>query len=491
MNWLNRKHLLKLALIFFGLIYCSISLVNHYCFRTYAWDLGLFNNSVYDYSYFRFNDCMLLLPAHEHFKNYLADHFSIFPMLVSPLMWLFGSYTLLIVQITGILFGGIGIYRVVKLRFEESTYLPLLAIIHFFTIWGIYSALSFDYHDNVMAAMFVPWLFYFFTQKKFGMALLFFLLILSCKENMALWAGFISLGLLAMFWKDISQRKAAAVFALFSFIYFALVIKVLIPSLNIEKGNEYFHFNYNALGKNFSEAFVTIFTKPVYTIKLLFLNQYSDRGVDDLKLNLHYLVLLSGGAFLIYKPQFLIMLIPIFAQKLFNNEWPKWGPGGQYSIEFVPILTMAFFYSINPAIHIFISRIVAVLGICLSIIATMKVMDGYGDPYCPKDRIRFYKMEHYSRNFNVREVHRKLQLIPKDAFVSAQTSLVPHLALRDTIYQFPYIGSANYIALLKQDANKYPLGGEDFIKQINQLKKSPEWETVSEDSNVLIFRKRD
>ena len=65
-----------------------------------------------------------------------------------------------------------------KLRFPENKYLPFLAVVHFFSMWGIYSALSYDYHDNVMAAMFVPWLFYFFVEKKFGHAALFLLALL-------------------------------------------------------------------------------------------------------------------------------------------------------------------------------------------------------------------------------------------------------------------------------------------------------------------------
>ena len=87
-------------------------------------------------------------------------------------------------------------------------------------------------------------------------------------------------------------------------------------------------------------------------------------------------------------------------------------------------------------------------------------------------------------------VNKKLKLIPWDAFVSAQTSLVPHLALRDTIYQFPYLGSANYIALLKMDTDKYPLSDDEYKNKIEELKNSSEWEILTEDNNVLIFRKR-
>ncbi len=99
-----RSHkFLILILVVFGIIYGLISLVNHYNFRTYALDLGLVNHAIYDYAHFRVNYSTLLLDASP--MNFLGSHFTLLPLLFSPLYWLFGSYTLLIVQIAAVLFG--------------------------------------------------------------------------------------------------------------------------------------------------------------------------------------------------------------------------------------------------------------------------------------------------------------------------------------------------------------------------------------------------
>jgi len=130
---------------------------------------------------------------------------------------------------------------------------------------------------------------------------------------------FVNLGLLSLFYKKEKNIKFISIFAIISLIYFLFIVKFVMPSLANES-REYLHFKYNAIGENMSEAIKNIISKPKY--------------------------IFSGGIFLIIEPRFLIMLMPIYAQKLFNNDMGKWGLNYQYSIEFVPILTFAFFYCV-------------------------------------------------------------------------------------------------------------------------------------------------
>jgi uncharacterized membrane protein len=181
------------VIIVYAIIYSSISLVNHYNFRTYAHDLGIINNSIYDYSQFRANDCTLM---DRKFTNLLSDHFTLIPAIVASLRYFFGTYSMLVVQIISILIGGIGIFCFFRLK--NSQVFSLIAMIHFLSCWGIYSALSFDYHDNVVGAMAVPWLFYFFKKENRLLLGLTFILILISKENVALWMAFIAFGMVLL-----------------------------------------------------------------------------------------------------------------------------------------------------------------------------------------------------------------------------------------------------------------------------------------------------
>ena len=135
----NRKRLC--ILIFFGLIFSAISLVNHFTFKTYAWDLGIKNNELYDYAHFRWNHNTLIYPAPD---NKLGNHFSLYLLIISPFYWVFGSWTLLLFQIIMILFGAQGVYLYFRRLFPRGSPLPLLSMIFFLSLWGIYSALGFD-----------------------------------------------------------------------------------------------------------------------------------------------------------------------------------------------------------------------------------------------------------------------------------------------------------------------------------------------------------
>jgi uncharacterized membrane protein len=171
---------LILILIFFGTVYALISLVNHYLFRTYALDLGLYTNGLYKYAHFQMADSSMIKQGNE---NLLGGHFDLYLILFSPLVYLFGTYTLLIIQLAAILAGGIGVYRYFRLTMPGNDFIPLAAMVCFFSFFGIFSAVSYDYHSNVLAAMLVPWFFYFFRKKNYMVSAILVILILIAKRK--------------------------------------------------------------------------------------------------------------------------------------------------------------------------------------------------------------------------------------------------------------------------------------------------------------------
>src|SRR5690606_11621531 len=103
-------------------------------------------------------------------------------------------------------------------------------------------------------------------------------------------------------------------------------------------------------------------------------------------------------------------------------------------------------------------------------------------------QIRFYNPEHYSRNFNVANIHLQLSRIPEHAAVSAQTPFVPHLALRNDIYQFPILKNADYI-VYSENESSYPLTKEQFDKKLDEILISGQWEFVYE-GEISILKRR-
>lgn len=469
-----------MVFIVFGLIYCSISLVNHFIFKTYALDLGIRNHAIYNYAHFRIDHTTLLSP---YGKNLLSDHFTLITILISPLYWLFGSYSLLVAQIAFVLFGGYGIYTYFKHYISSS--FGILAAIHFFSIWGIYTALAFDYHENVVAAMFVPWFIFFFRKEKWLKAFLFFILILISKENMALWAIFIALGLCIDKIKNKKSVLIGLTLAAIACIYFITVVKVVMPSLS-ENGSNYSHFYYSSLGTNFSEAIETIVTKPIYTLKLLFINHINDPSANGIKEELFITILFSGGIALFLKPQYLIMLIPIFAQKLFSDDMTKWGINAHYSIEFVPILCLAVFSFIGD-INIKYRKYFCYAVIISTMLITFLRLESRKAKWFSPQREQFYRAWHYERHFDVLKLNKVLKTIPKNAIVSAHSPIVPHIAFRDYIYEFPRIHDAEYIVLIDNE-DIYPLFGNQLQQKIKTLFDDVNWEVFYHEDHILIFK---
>ena len=478
-----------LILLLFGLIYADISFLNHYLFRTTAWDMGIFNNALYDYAHFRWNDSMVRIPLSPTSKNLLGDHLELYPILFSPLYYVFGSYTLLVVQIAAILWGSYGAYKFILYK-TGNIFLSRTALIHFLCVWGIYTALAFDYHNNVVAAMGLPWFLYYFDKNQFWKATLVYVFIVIGKENMPLWMGFVGLALALWHFRDRAKAVAGAVYAVAGFVFFILAIKVIIPAF--APADEGYAYNtFQALGNNFGEVIKTMITRPWYTITLLFENHTGDWYGKGAKQMTYIALLLSGGWALLYKPKYLFMLIPIFGQKMFYDESRRWGVYCHYSIEFVPLITIALFITLFILLRNREKwlKISAFLSILVTAIVTIYILEQRLDGH-HKATHEFFKPHHYNRGFKVREAHRALnELVPETASVSAQSMLVPHLSFRDTIYQYPVGLWCDYIVLTNVDG-PYEIQPAQFDSIRTRYSTDPTREIIYDQNRMLIIRKK-
>jgi len=325
---LFKKHWLEtIILITFATIFSCLSLVNHYNFRTNALDLGMFNHALYSFAHGKMN--YFTLDLHGEFPVYLADHFSPLTMLYSPLYYVFGSWTLLLVQIVSVLIGALGCYKVFGIYLPNSR-LKCLVLIIFLAQWSIMSALAFDFHNNVVAAMMVPWLYYYYLKEKRTAFLILFLLILIAKENMSLWLIFILVGfVLQKGWYEIKTNwkkyfRFEVPLILFSAVYFYLVVFKLMPFLYDDASRDMVsRIGYH--GETAGGLLTSMISNPVETFRLFFVSDSTDPMSLGIKEELHWVVLLSGGLALILRPAFLIMLVPIYVQKMLNGNSAYWG----------------------------------------------------------------------------------------------------------------------------------------------------------------------
>jgi uncharacterized membrane protein len=478
---LFRNKYLLITVIFFGSVYSLISLVNHYNFRTYALDLGAYTNALYDYRHLQWSDSSSF---NEITENLLADHFDLYLIIFSPLSLIFKSYTLLIIQILFILLGGIGIFKYFS-NIKPSSSIPLLATICFYLFFGIFSAVSYDYHSNVVAAMIIPWFFYYFKEKKYVASFFLLIFLFISKENVSLWVAFICLGLLFEFKNDKTSVRYLLLFFSLSIAYFILVIEFIMPSLS--RNGVYHHFNYSSIGDSPFTALKYLISHPIDSIKTMFINHTNNHFGNYVKLESHMFILISGLYMLFFKPHFLIMLIPIYFQKMFNDNNSMWSIDAQYSIEFAPILIIGAFSVISKIKNIQWANMTSVLVIVGCLITTIRLMD-HTVFFTDKARIRIYKSAHYLRNYSVSFVHQQLKKIPENAIVSAQSPFLPHLALRDKIYQFPIIKDAEYIVYSPKEGT-YPISKDEFNTQVKTIMRTNKWQIQFSNNDLVILKR--
>ena len=462
---------------FAGVLYCLISLVNHYLFKTYALDLGLYTHAMYDYTHFRVDDCSMFKPVPQ---SILSDHFDLYLIILSPLVYVFGSYTLLIVQIAAVLLGGWGIYKLIGL-YTDDDWMPVLASAIFFLSFGIIHALSYDYHSNVLTAMMLPWLLYFLKKRKFGLSTLFVVLFVIGKENMSLWLFFIVIALMWDYRKDKRTMWHLAAYAIFSIAYFFIVNMIVMPRLGGSGGG---FARYAHLGDNYVDIARRIAMHPWETLQLMFTNTYGTPEFDGVKVEFYLCALTTGLVLTLLKPNYLIMLIPLVAQKMLAVDPRFWGISFQYSVEFMPVIVIASFLVLIK-LKKQVWRVVLASCLLLSTVLTTFYTIGIPKSQIWLDQLCVYQGRHYEqKDFDVHYAYEVIEMIPNDASVCAITPFVPHLAMRDEIRNF---------ANTRDIKTDYVLMTEPYFEFEREgvlvLKNRDEYETVATDGTIYLLRR--
>jgi uncharacterized membrane protein len=468
--------------LLFTIVYCLISLVNHYNFRTYAFDLGIYNNSIYQYSHLNNNPHPYV---YWHVTNFLGDHFALYTIIFSPLAYLFGSYTLLYLQIAAIIFGGIGVYKIVKLKYP-NTFLPEISLFHFYTFYGIYSALAYDYHDNVVASMFIPWLILALLNNNIKKLIFYAILICVGKENMPLIVSFICIGLI--FLTNIKHQKIVLLLiSVCSLIYMYIIVSYVMPSFLVST-QKIGHLRYTILGKDGSEIFHNLIYKSRYLITALFNNVDLDKTVNFIKEETYFCLFMAGGIGLLIRPEFLIMVIPILVQKMYNDDFGKWGINSHYSIEFAPIIILALYFSFEK-INLKLKYGIAFLFAFLSFSTTFAKLSYRRSFWYSEENSNIFFEHHYYSRIDRMVFNEMCRAIPEDAKLSTASMFAPHLSFRKEIYAFPDTKKANYIFIAESN-HDYPLKGDLLHQEILKYQNSEDWELVKQLGNMYLFKRK-
>lgn len=459
---MHQKTQLVIISIFFALLYGLISLAPHYNFQTNAFDLGIFNQAIFQYSHLKIGPNTI-----REVPSLFSDHFEPILLLIAPLYYIFKSYTLLVVQILMTIFGAIGVFLLVK-RETKNQFLSLISTIIFFLFFGLITALAFDYHNNTIATMLIPWIFLAILERKIFLFYISLAILLICKENMALIGIFIGLSIL--FFEDKKVKKHGIITICVSIIYFLVTLKI-ISYLN---GGQYDHWDYQNLGSSPAEAIKNIIIHPLKTIWLLF--------DSEKKIKMWTLLLASGGILAIFRWKYSLLLIPILAQKFFAQNEIFWGYTFHYAVELAPIVAIGLGIFIN-SFKEKLQKPIAIFFIIINLIILTQIHFYNGEKIT-----RILNKEYYFTKNQIDSLERAISLIPEHSSISAQNTIVPHLADRE-IYLFPTAKNVEYIILNTNDKNIWPLNShQDLTEKINTLKTDKKYKIIYENKGVILFK---
>ena len=473
-----RQKNITLASVFIvaGVLYCLISLVNHYLFKTYALDLGLYTHFMYEYAHFRRADLFMIDMEPQ---SALSAHFDLYLILLSPLVYVFGSYTLLVIQIAAVLFGGYGVYKLILL-YTDDDLLPLLAVASFFFSFGVIHALSYDYHSNVVSAMMLPWMLYCLKKGRFIGASVFAVLLVIGKENLSLWLFFIALGLMWDYRKDKKTLWYLLGCSVFALAYFVVINMVVMPRIGARG-----IMRYEYLGDNYAEIAKNLILNPGETLRILFNNTSTLTRFDGVKGEFYLCALTSGMLLTLLKPNYLLMLIPLIAQKMLATDGMFWGVSFQYSIEFVPILVISSFLVIIRLRKVLWQRVLA-SALLLSVLLTLFYTIGVPRSFVLVDQLCVYQGRHYEqKKFDADYARELIGQIPDDAYVCASSMFVPHLALRDHVEDFASCKNtdAEYVLITAKDFEHKVWGKLWFGNQ-------EDFDTIATDGTLYLLRRK-
>lgn len=257
------------------------------------------------------------------------------------------------------------------------------------------------------------------------------------------------------------------------------------PQLQGSNSNLQFD-RYLWLGSTPMQAALNLIKMPGNLLKILFTNTTNDVAYNYIKLEFHIMILLSGGLLFIIKPRFLFMLIPIYLQKLIPNDYNFWGINNQYSIEFVPILSIASITTISKNKSNYRLPFAIILT-AVTMGATIYTMENRVSKWYDGINTRFYSKEHYNTEFNVKMINRAIKVADGSRAVSASSRLAPHIKSQ-RIYHYPMVKDAEYILILPK-SNSWPLSSTDFQNSIDTLNQSKCFRMIYSDDDLLIYKR--
>jgi uncharacterized membrane protein len=450
-NWLGRRVfkvdvstlLLGLAVLAYTGLLSYFTILKHNSFQTYAWDLGIFNQSfwttLYDGKFFYSTVELLVNPS----GSFLGTHFSPIIFLVLPFYALYPApQSLLVLQSFVLALGALPLYKLAKLIGKHRIF--ALSFVFAYMLYPPLQGINwFDFHVQSFLPLFFFSTLYFLETREWKPYFLFIFLSLMVEEHAALIAAFI--GLLAILQhrkhllNELKNRNIKDTLLLVSLL--TVVSSVLWYALTILFRNTFFPVNQTFIStfKATSNWKILGAEDPITIPFQVFLHPANAMAAlsNDSPLKLSYLITLFAPlAFMpFFKMRYLLPTLPWFVYALFSNYQPYYSILFQYPAYVISFIFVAAVYGLGRGgadKRTWKKRLVILL--VFSFIVFLLV-----SPFSPTSTL-----VHQDSGMNLSSqrdhlINQLLTYIPTDASVITDNAFFPHVSSRSNAYVIPTI----------------------------------------------------
>lgn len=497
-GWFSRKFLHRdiseiivyLSVLCYALIFSYFTILKYNSFNAYAWDLGIFNQSLWS----TVHGGRLFFNTVEQFINpsgvFLGIHFSPILLLVLPFYSLYSSpQTLLVFQSFILGLGAIPLYFLAKRVLNVRLAAVVLSLVYL-----LYPPLHginwFDFHVQ----SFLP-LFFFcticFLTKENRLGYFFFLFLsLMVAENVPILVLFIGL---YCFWlyrkqfinairkKTISDRNVLIppLTILIAFLWWFLALYIQQQYFPINPAYSQFYKaadNWSVLGIQ------DPITLPIYVV--LNLGKGFEALSYDLLLKLLYVFLLFGPLlFLSFRNLITSITLAWFVPVFFSNYRSYYTIGSHFPAYVIPFIFLGAVYGLKkivdshgfPSLKIYTKRLL-VVGLIFAVFASplSPVMTLLNNAALFPD----YRPPVMTAHDEMLQVI--VDMVPQNASILTQNNIFPHFSNRENAYVYP-------VALILDRAPPDPMG--EYLNNTVQKADFILVDTITDPSSTAIISK--
>lgn len=397
-----------LAALFYIAVAGTTTVLRYKNYVSPAFDLGIWAQM---FHYMKTTFTPVTTVERSQLLSHFAVHFSPVYYIYLPIYIIFPSAaTLQMLQAITLASGIIPVYKLCK-RLNLSKAATAAFGILFALLPVLATGCYYDLHENCFLVPFILWLMYYVEKDDIKGIVIFAILTMLVKEDAPVYVACVGLYMILGKGKNI---KGAAIM-IFSIVWFLVEVHLINKyGTGVIEGRTYSNY-----GGTMIDVIKNIFMNPGYVISECFATK-KYMFILYMLMPIGFLPVITKkvSRFILFIPMILVNLAPDY-QYMYSIFF-------QYAFG---VLALLFYMAIVNYADMSdkARRYVCSFAICASILVL---------PICGLSKT--YLIDQYHNTASTRKVLDEMtSSIPKDASVSATTFLVPHLADRDVLYEFP------------------------------------------------------